>query len=86
MQVHDEKSQEVLLGYVPDNPVVGKHGYTLNMPLGLQDYPGWQAHQPELIQRIYAERDSLGIVIEDDLWNEPVDEPTGSPFDELGED
>lgn len=86
MQIHDVESQERFMSYVPANPIVGEHGYTLNMPLGLQDYPGWQNHQPELIQRIYTERDSLGIVVKDDFWSEPVNEPTGSPFDELDED
>lgn len=89
MQFVDEKSREIMASYTPDNPIYHSSGYTLNMPLGLQGYPGWERDRPELLQSLYAERDSLGIVVEDDLFQEPVEdeeEDMKSVFDGLDEE
>jgi hypothetical protein len=71
---------------IPDNPIMHRSGYTLNMPLGLQNYPGWQHDEPEAVAAIIAARKELGIVIADDLLQEPGEvEAIGSPWDVLDE-
>lgn len=56
---------------MPDDVVTDiETGYALNMPLGPQDYPGWQLDRPEVIQRLMRLREEAGIVISDDMFVE----------------
>lgn len=52
---------------VPDEVQIdAESGYAINLPLGPQDYPGWQQDRPEVVRRIIALRKELGVVVEDD--------------------
>lgn len=55
---------------IPDEVIVDPEtGYTVNMPLGPQDYPGWQNDKPEVVQRIMEMRKERSIVVADDEWS-----------------
>lgn len=49
-------------------------GYAINLPLGWQDYPGWQNDRPDVVERINALRVASGIYVANDFWMEPRDE------------
>jgi DNA topoisomerase I len=46
-------------------------GYAINVPLGYQDYPGWQLDNPDVIERIGILRTQMGILIRDDFFMAP---------------
>ncbi len=40
-------------------------GYSINVPVENQDYPGWWKHRPDVVANILRARKLLGIVIVD---------------------
>lgn len=46
-------------------------GYAINVPLGWQDYPGWQLDKPDVIERIQLMRLQSGILMRDDFFMTP---------------
>lgn len=56
-------------------------GYSINIPLGWQDYPGWQNDRPEVVERINAIRAANRIYVANDFWMESPAE--GAPVDIL---
>lgn len=46
-------------------------GYAINMPLGPQDYPGWQNDKPEVVERILELRQTWQVLVPDDQFADP---------------
>lgn len=44
-------------------------GYAVNMPLGPQDYPGWQEDRPDVVEQITGIRRLNEIVVPDDEFS-----------------
>ena len=52
---------------IPVNVIVDPDsGYAINMPLGPQDYPGWQKDKPEVVERLLELRKTWQIRVPDD--------------------
>lgn len=50
---------------VPDEVILDESGYSVNIAVSLQGYPGWWNDDPETYARIKATRERLGITIDD---------------------
>lgn len=46
-------------------------GYAINLPLGPQDYPGWQDDRPDVVERIRRLRHELEVSVRDDEFRDP---------------
>ena len=53
--------------HIPDPNIIDLvTGYSISLPLGDQDYPGWQEDRPEVIARLLRLREEHGIAPVDD--------------------
>lgn len=56
---------------LPEAIVDIETGYAINLPLGWQDYPGWQLDRPEVVERINKLRVEMSVYVANDFFSVP---------------